>query len=1044
MSNSDYIAMDSLKLLDRWVSLLNTQAAGTAASGYKAERMTFTGGVTQIDTLAGGLTSQLGEAGLHYSSAVDYSQGDISSSISADHMAIRGGGFFAVATSLTAGAAVQYTRDGEFHKDAGGFYRTKEGYYLLSADDVDPQANVVRDPVQFGRPFPSALDPFGPGGMGVTDLNFVGIYSGYWQDPPSAGLGLPMNYAVNMGSVGLAYTATATNPTNNAVWSATTAMAGMDAGYGAVGWYTNDTTADSGNGGGSLHYGQNNVATYATGQNRANKINIAADWTGTGDVDLHITEPGAVVTDKFDVTNNGLYIGATTGTAGGGGANPANSDENYLLNIPTGRADFGTPITAGTYSAIIDGATAATTVTYQIVEDYGTVHQAVVSSGSTAIAPPPINYIVDMGAAGLTDGTTFAAGSWIRSTPKTGPFGSVGWYSNDSTANNFGAAGSMHFGRQNTASYASGVDSAGKLDVVIDWALAGDVDLHVYEPGPEHTYYGDKFNNGILNRDQGTGVTYPGGPLYTDWDEWYTVNTDARGDGLPTPTTPSTNGVYNAQIYGYGGLAANTPVTYQFIEDAGTIHQNIVASGVVSVSNSQTVNLASATLANNTVQGSLFSPEYVINPIIPMTTIAFDHSYALDGTGVETNAAVDIMTFAYQTFDDASATWDAAVTTTIPKPTTAAAFATLSQSVATTGKGKLRFKWDFASVDGKKNAGRGWNLEKLVIDQGPPAAASVAIGSVVVADRRNSGSIYSPSFALNTAMSSANVSFDQNYLMDAFGGLEGNAAVDTMRFGYRLNGGAWSYLPSPKAGASSAGWVNYLQNVLTGGAANIQFRWDFDTVDGKYNAGRGWNMENFKLDQFAPTTSNYFRARVYDLNNGLAPGSTICIYNPVTGVEGVRVGVTEGAFVNVPFGVVADWPIPNGTVRIYDNMGVLADEHLYAPSIQSQGDIDVSLAFRRGLQPAIYDEPKVDLRASDRGISYMSAPVISNVPTFIPWKSVANPNNPGLVRRALEQANSSVHTVAPELAMAKNMYTMLSKIIASRKSNFDLLAGLIR
>jgi flagellar basal body rod protein FlgG len=1033
-----YGMQTTLRQLDLWVAALNTQVVGSAIPGYKAERVTFTGGATQIDRLSGGLLRQVGEASMSTTGYIDQGQGDLAASLSRNHMAISGPGFFAVAQSLAAGTPVQYTRDGEFHLDDQGYYRTNEGLYVLSADDVDPQGNVVRNPAQFAR----TGDIFGPGAQGVTDATFNGRFYTTFQDPPTGGTGGPMNYNVDLGGIGIAYTATAANPTNNAVWSATPMTVGKDA-FANVGWTSADTTADAGNGGGSLHYGAHNVATYASGLNRANTVDVLADWGTSADVALHVNEPGGLVTDTADTTNNGRLMQWTAdGTVRPGGSVPANNDEWYRLTTAA-RADNGLPITDGVYTARIDGATGVAAVNYAIVEDYGTIHQQTVTSGTVTVGPTPMNYLIDMGSAGLSTGTGPAAGSWVATAMDTGPSGSVGWMSSDGSAGSvYGGAGSLRFGRVgSTTSYATGADAAGKLDVVVDWSVAADIDLHVYEPdagnGAEHTYFSDKLNNGQLNRDSTTGTGYPGGPSYTDWDEWYTVDLTSRKDA---PGTPSDEGVYNAQIYGYSGAAAT--VAYQFIADAGSAHQSTISSGSVAISTGQTVDLGSTTMADRRVNGTVWSPEYAINPLLGTTNVAFDYSFALDATGVETNAGLDIMTFQYRTYDQATSSWDGWATATIPKPSTAQGWTTFNQSIASSGKSKVQFAWNFDSVDGKKNNGRGWNLEKLSIQQPTAGVPNATLGSVTAGDRRNSGSVYSPAFNLNPTMTSVDFSFDHSFALDTLSGLEGNAAVDQMKVAYRLNGGAWVYLPTPKSG-TSAGWASYFQSIVTSGAANIQFRWDFDTVDGKYNAGRGWNLENLALKQVGAAANN-FQVCVNDLNNALQPGSTVAIYNPNTGVEGPHVAISEGAYVTVGYGTAAEWPIPNGVLRVYDDAGNFIDEHKYSPLLQAQAQVAVDIYWRRGLQPGEFDQSDRALQISDRGVQYQEAKVFADVPTFIPWRSSANPTNPRLVRGALEATNSPIQNIAVELAVAQRMYDMVTKIATIQKSSFDLLAGLIR
>lgn len=136
-AGSFFGTMDSFGSLDRWVANLNEQAAGTTTIGYKADRTTFVGGVTHQNSLQNGLLHSTAETLLRNSLGLDWSQGSIVASISEWHGAIRGQGFFAVARDLEDGTRIIFTRDGEFHKDADGKLRNRDGYYLVSTADID-------------------------------------------------------------------------------------------------------------------------------------------------------------------------------------------------------------------------------------------------------------------------------------------------------------------------------------------------------------------------------------------------------------------------------------------------------------------------------------------------------------------------------------------------------------------------------------------------------------------------------------------------------------------------------------------------------------------------------------------------------------------------------------------------------------------------------------------------------------------------------------------------------------------------------------------
>jgi flagellar basal body rod protein FlgG len=148
MPINEYATVDSFYSLARWLSKLNNNVKGTPTPGYKAERITFDGGTTDITTRANSLLLQRGEPSLAASDKIDFSQGDITGSYQATHLAIRGEGFFVLAhpsqINLTTGGytptvdargELYLTRDGEFKRDANGLLQhVRTGYYLVTND----------------------------------------------------------------------------------------------------------------------------------------------------------------------------------------------------------------------------------------------------------------------------------------------------------------------------------------------------------------------------------------------------------------------------------------------------------------------------------------------------------------------------------------------------------------------------------------------------------------------------------------------------------------------------------------------------------------------------------------------------------------------------------------------------------------------------------------------------------------------------------------------------------------------------------------------
>lgn len=178
MSFNAYQFIDSFRSLNDWVRVLNTQSANTINAGYKSERATFVGNTTQqVDLGTRGLFRQA-EKTISLELSRDFSQGEIQASHSLHHLAIRGDGWFPVSISLAAGSPVFFTRNGEFHEDENGRYRTNEGYYLLSADDLEDadgdgylDAHIVRTTAS-GPP-----NNIPAGAVGVSAATVQGGYS---------------------------------------------------------------------------------------------------------------------------------------------------------------------------------------------------------------------------------------------------------------------------------------------------------------------------------------------------------------------------------------------------------------------------------------------------------------------------------------------------------------------------------------------------------------------------------------------------------------------------------------------------------------------------------------------------------------------------------------------------------------------------------------------------------------------------------------------------------------------------------------------------
>jgi flagellar basal body rod protein FlgG len=122
-----YSMVDSFGAVDKWLSALNKQAKGSITTGYKAERLTFTGGATEIRQSSATKLFQQAEGNLMYREYIDFSQGSIAISDKDSHAAIAGSGYFLV----TDGKEYFLTRDGEFQRTEGGQFKTLQGLMVV-------------------------------------------------------------------------------------------------------------------------------------------------------------------------------------------------------------------------------------------------------------------------------------------------------------------------------------------------------------------------------------------------------------------------------------------------------------------------------------------------------------------------------------------------------------------------------------------------------------------------------------------------------------------------------------------------------------------------------------------------------------------------------------------------------------------------------------------------------------------------------------------------------------------------------------------------
>lgn len=413
--SSDVAMIGSFRALDSWMRVLGNQVKGSVLPGYKAERVTFSGGVATSTPVGAIGHMHQAETAMNVAQYIDHSQGNVVTSHASTHYAIKGDGLFAVAKSLAAGEQVYFTRNGEFHKDELGYYRDSQGNYLLSADDIDPMGLVTRDPARFGRPYPDAInEPFAPGAVGVRDKNFkTDSTEGYWQDPlTDGGTVVELNNVTTFDAITVGVGGpSATQWRTNVVYTGfnDTALGGPNKSGQQVRWQTSGFGAQAGARG--LYFGnQTTGSDYSIGVEASQTVDFMLDWSSSPawhDIDLRVVEAdGSVVTAGNHYGNGWLNRDQQNGMRTGGSSTAPfdNWDEWYSLNTQransTGQPLLYNPVyndyTTGApsyFGAVAVGAYRLqareysginTSVNWQIIEDRGTFRESV-QTGTTAI-----------------------------------------------------------------------------------------------------------------------------------------------------------------------------------------------------------------------------------------------------------------------------------------------------------------------------------------------------------------------------------------------------------------------------------------------------------------------------------------------------------------------------------------------------------------------------------------------------------------------------------------------------------------------------------
>lgn len=143
LGDLSFSAVASLRSIDEWIAVLNSNMAGAGRVGYKATRVKFEGGAvsTGKPTVSPRLGVHIGEQSLGIvETTLDFNQGAITASTDFTHLAIQqtsAAPAFFVLNSLADGTGTTYyTRDGEFHFNTEAPPRlvNSQGLYVMSND----------------------------------------------------------------------------------------------------------------------------------------------------------------------------------------------------------------------------------------------------------------------------------------------------------------------------------------------------------------------------------------------------------------------------------------------------------------------------------------------------------------------------------------------------------------------------------------------------------------------------------------------------------------------------------------------------------------------------------------------------------------------------------------------------------------------------------------------------------------------------------------------------------------------------------------------
>ncbi len=169
LGDLSFSAVASLRSIDSWIGILNSNMAGAGKVGYKATQVKFNGGTTTQQRPIS--TPRLGVAIAEQSlgiaqTTVDYSQGAVTASTDFTHLALQrttaSPGLFVLNTESDGSGDFFYTFDGEFHLNLNQHLVDSNGLFVMSqrvagatgsdidAIGVDP-GDIVNDQISLDR-----------------------------------------------------------------------------------------------------------------------------------------------------------------------------------------------------------------------------------------------------------------------------------------------------------------------------------------------------------------------------------------------------------------------------------------------------------------------------------------------------------------------------------------------------------------------------------------------------------------------------------------------------------------------------------------------------------------------------------------------------------------------------------------------------------------------------------------------------------------------------------------------------------------------------